>query len=45
MTLPSDPNQDGFEFAGIPSEPDPAGAILNELAPDDLDGEQVVPGK
>ena len=30
MTMSSDPNQDGFEFAGDPEEPDPAGAILDE---------------
>jgi hypothetical protein len=32
MNLPSDPNQDGFEFAGEPAEPDPASAILDEFA-------------
>jgi hypothetical protein len=32
MTLPSDPNQDGFMFAGDPAEPDPATAILDEFA-------------
>jgi hypothetical protein len=38
MTLPSDPDQDGFEFAGEPDEPSPAGAILAEFVPDDDDG-------
>jgi len=33
MTMPSDPNQDGFEYAGDPDEPDPAGAIFDEEIP------------
>jgi hypothetical protein len=32
MSLPSDPNQDGFEFAGEPAEADASAAILDELA-------------
>lgn len=31
MSLPSDPNQDGFEFAGEPADADPSEAILSEL--------------
>jgi hypothetical protein len=37
MTMSSDPNQDGFEFAGDPEEPDPAGAIFDEEIPGDDD--------
>ena len=32
MSLPSDPNQDGFEFAGQPADADASEAILSELA-------------
>jgi len=35
MTMSSDPNQDGFEFAGDPEEPDPDGAIFDEQISDD----------
>ncbi|MBF4635818.1 hypothetical protein ITJ38_15515 [Agreia pratensis] len=31
VSLPSDPNQDGFEFAGEPADADPSEAILSEL--------------
>lgn len=31
MSLPSDPNQDGFEFAGEPADADASEAILSEL--------------
>lgn len=34
MSLPSDPDQNGFEFAGVPASPDPAGAILEEGIPE-----------
>jgi hypothetical protein len=34
MSLPSDPDQTGIEFAGVPASPDPAGAILEEGIPD-----------
>ncbi|SMQ74898.1 hypothetical protein SAMN06295943_3294 [Agreia sp. VKM Ac-1783] len=35
MSLPSDPNQDGFEFAGEPADADASEAILSELADSD----------
>ena len=31
MSLPSDPNQDGFELAGAPADADASEAILSEL--------------
>ncbi|PPF64219.1 hypothetical protein C5E11_05900 [Clavibacter michiganensis] len=31
VSLPSDPNQDGFEFAGEPADADASEAILSEL--------------
>ncbi|MBF4573412.1 hypothetical protein ITJ64_12875 [Herbiconiux sp. VKM Ac-1786] len=34
MSLPSDPDQTGIEFAGVPDSPDPTGAILEEGIPD-----------
>ncbi|MFB2556332.1 hypothetical protein [Herbiconiux liangxiaofengii] len=34
MTLPDDPDQTGIEFAGVPAEPDPDGAILDEPIPE-----------
>ncbi|GLK18785.1 hypothetical protein [Herbiconiux flava] len=37
MSLPSDPDQTGIEFAGVPASPDPDGAILEEGIPDDAD--------
>ena len=36
MTLDSDPNQDGFDVAGEPNEPDADAAILAEYVPDDI---------
>lgn len=39
MSLPSDPNQDGFEFAGDPAEPDASAAILSELDDSGDEGE------
>ena len=35
MSLPSDPNQDGFEFARDPADADASEAILSELADSD----------
>ncbi|MDO9395551.1 MAG: hypothetical protein Q7T71_03290 [Herbiconiux sp.] len=40
MTTPSDPDQDGFEFAGEPEAPDASAAILDEFIPDDADAEE-----
>lgn len=37
MTLPDDPDQTGIEFAGVPDEPSPDGAILEEGVPEGPD--------
>ncbi|WP_066038885.1 hypothetical protein [Herbiconiux solani] len=37
MSLPSDPDQSGIEFAGVETDPVPDGAILEEAIPNDAD--------